>query len=84
LNIKQVLSEGRHTRVGGRSGRTVTGFTHRAGVSTLAPVGSRDDEKETTVEAPDPATMTSDLSVALAQVVRTRPAGWMSSGGGAP
>ena len=81
MNIKQVLSEGRHTRVGGRSGRTVTGLAHRAGVSTLAPVGSRDDEKETTVEAPNPATMTSDLSVAL--VGRPHPARWVDGALGA-
>ena len=75
MNIKQVLSEGRHTRVGGRSGRTLTGLAHSAGVSALASVGPRDDE-ETTVEAPNPAKMTCDLSVALAQVVRTESAGW--------
>jgi hypothetical protein len=76
LSIKRDLSEARHTRVGGRSGRTVTGLAHGATVSALTPGGSRDDERETTVEAANPTTMTSDLSVALAQVVRSQPAGW--------
>ena len=73
MNIKQVSSEGRHIRVGGRSGRIA--LAHRAGVSTLASVVPRDDE-ETPVEGPNPTTMTSDLCVALARVDRTRPAGW--------
>ena len=74
MNIKQVLCEGRHARVGGRSGRTLTGLAHRAGASALASVDPRDDE-EATVEALNPAKMTCDSSVALAQVVRTQPPG---------
>jgi hypothetical protein len=74
VNIKQVSSEGRHIRVGGRSGRIA--LAHRAGVSTLVPAGSLEDEKGTPVEGPNPTTMTSDLCVALARVDRTRPAGW--------
>lgn len=71
MNTKQVSSEGRHIRVGGRSGRI--GLAHRAGVSTLEPAGSLEDEKETPVEGPNPTTM---MCVALARVDRTRPAGW--------
>jgi hypothetical protein len=74
VNTKQVSSEGRHIRVGGRSGRIA--LAHRAGVPTLVPAGSLEDEKETPVEGPNPTTMTSDLCVALARVDRTRPAGW--------
>jgi hypothetical protein len=70
VNVKRVSPEGRHIRVGGRSGWIALAdrARARAEAATLEPAGTLEDEKETPVEGSNPTTMTSDLCVALAPV----------------